>query len=211
MQGRLVRLLDVVGALVGIALSAPLFVIATLLILAEGRPVLFRQKRIGQNGCPFLILKFRTMRQGSGGPAITTAGDGRVTKAGGWLRALKIDELPQLMNVVRGEMSLIGPRPEVPEYVELDDQLWQKVLAVRPGITDLATLAFRNEEAMLGPDTDPGVYYRSVILPEKLRLNLQYQRSRSLPRDFKLLWMTARYSFFPQGFDRDRILRSFGA
>jgi lipopolysaccharide/colanic/teichoic acid biosynthesis glycosyltransferase len=206
------RLLDVTGALVALVVLAPLFALATLLILlSDGRPLLFRQRRIGKNGEPFLILKFRTMAAGSDGPAITTSDDGRVTKVGAWLRTLKIDELPQLVNVVSGEMSLIGPRPEVPEYVEFDDHRWRTVLAVRPGITDLATLAFRNEEAILGPATDPDAYYRSVILPEKLRLNLLYQQSRTHLRDFKLLWMTARYSFFPRGFDRDRILRSLGA
>ena len=98
-----------------------------------------------------------------------------------------------------------------PEYVEFDDHRWRTVLAVRPGITDLASLAFRNEEEILGPAPDPEAYYRSVILPEKLRLNLLYQQSRTLERDLKLLWMTARYSFFPRGFDRDRIMRSLGA
>ena len=206
------RLLDVTGALIALVVLAPLFALATLLILlSDGRPLLFRQRRIGKNGEPFLILKFRTMAAGSGGPAITTSDDGRVTRAGAWLRTLKIDELPQLVNVVLGEMSLIGPRPEVPEYVEFDDHRWRTVLAVRPGITDLASLAFRNEEAILGPATDPEAYYRSVILPEKLRLNLLYQQSRTHLRDFKLLWMTARYSFFPRGFDRDRIMRSLGA
>jgi lipopolysaccharide/colanic/teichoic acid biosynthesis glycosyltransferase len=199
----LMRLLDVAGALVAVVVLAPLFAIAALLILAgDGQPILFRQNRIGKRGEPFLILKFRTMREGNGGLAITTPCDRRVTGVGAWLRALKIDELPQLLNVLRGEMSLIGPRPEVPEYVALDDDLWQRVLEVSPGITDLASLAFRNE---------PDAYYRSVIRPEKLRLNLHYQRSRSLPRDLRLLWMTARYSFFPRGFDRDRIMRSLGA
>ena len=206
------RLLDIAGALAALVVLAPLFAVAALLLLVgDGRPVLFRQKRIGRRGEPFVILKFRTMREGSGGLAITTTGDRRVTRVGAWLRALKIDELPQLFNVLRGDMSLIGPRPEVPEYVTLDDDLWQSVLEVPPGITDLASLAFRNEEAILGPAADPDAYYRSVILPEKLRLNLHYQHSRSLRRDLKLLWMTARYSFFPRGFDRDRILRSLDA
>ena len=206
------RLLDVIGPLVALIVLTPLFALAALLILlSDGRPLLFRQQRVGRNGQAFLILKFRTMPVGSGGPPITTSSDGRVTKTGAWLRTLKIDELPQLVNVLRGEMSLIGPRPEVPEYVEFDDHRWRTVLAVRPGITDLASLAFRNEEEILGPAPDPEAYYRSVILPEKLRLNLLYQQSRTLVRDLKLLWMTARYSFFPRGFDRDRILRSLGA
>jgi lipopolysaccharide/colanic/teichoic acid biosynthesis glycosyltransferase len=206
------RAFDVVLAWSGLIVLSPLFAVAALLILCgDGRPVLFRQKRIGWHGESFLILKFRTMRTGGGGPAITAGGDRRITRAGAWLRWLKIDELPQLINVLRGDMSLIGPRPEVPEYVEFHQEVWRKVLAVRPGMTDLATLVFRNEEAILGPAADPDAYYRSVILPEKLRLNVQYQRARSLRRDLKLLWMTARYSFFPYGFDRKRIMQSLGA
>jgi lipopolysaccharide/colanic/teichoic acid biosynthesis glycosyltransferase len=206
------RLFDFIVAVLAIIVLAPLFAFATLLILvSDGRPLLFRHRRIGRNGKPFLVLKFRTMRNGASGLAITTSKDGRVTKAGAWLRKLKIDELPQLVNVLRGEMSLIGPRPEVAEYVEFNDQRWRRVLAVRPGITDLASLAFRDEEAILGPAPNPDAYYRFVILPEKLRLNLLYQQSRTLLRDVKLLWMTARYSFFPRGFDRDRIMRSLGA
>jgi len=205
------RLLDVIGALVALVVLAPLFALAALVILlSDGRPLLFRHRRIGRNGKPFLVLKFRTMRTGVSGLAITTSKDGRVTKTGAWMRRLKIDELPQLINVLRGEMSLIGPRPEVPEYIEFNDPRWRKVLAERPGITDLASLAFRDEEAILGPAPDPDSYYRSVILPEKLRLNLLYQQTRTLSRDFKLLWLTARYSFFPRGFDRDRIMRSLG-
>jgi len=206
------RLLDVIGALVALLVLAPLFALAALLILlSDGAPLLFRHRRIGRNGKPFLVLKFRTMRTGGSGLAITTSNDGRVTKTGAWLRRLKIDELPQLINVLRGEMSLIGPRPEVPEYIEFSDPRWRKVLAERPGITDLASLAFRDEEAILAPAPDPDAYYRSVILPEKLRLNLLYQQSRTPSRDLKLLLMTARYSFFPRGFDRDRIMRSLGA
>ncbi|HTD42646.1 MAG TPA: sugar transferase [Bryobacteraceae bacterium] len=205
------RLLDVIGALVALVVLAPLFALAALVIwLSDGRPLLFRHRRIGRNGKPFLVLKFRTMRTGVSGLAITTSNDGRVTKTGAWMRRLKIDELPQLINVLRGEMSLIGPRPEVPEYIEFNDPRWRKVLAERPGITDLASLAFRDEEAILEPAPDPDSYYRSVILPEKLRLNLLYQQTRTLSRDFKLLWLTARYSFFPRGFDRDRIMRSLG-
>src|SRR5262249_448291 len=156
----------------GLIVLSPVFLVAALLILAgDGWPVFFRQKRIGRNGERFLILKFRTMRMGGGGPPITARGDRRITRAGAWLSRLKVDDLPQLINVLRGDMSLIGPRPEVPEYVEFDDDLWQRVLQVQPGITDLASLAFLDEEAILGPAADPDVYYRSVVLPQKLRLN----------------------------------------
>lgn len=209
---RLFRACDVGVSLAALVLLAPLFAFCALLILLEdGTPVLFRQTRIGRYGVPFTILKFRSMRAGKKGIPITTSSDSRVTKVGSWLRALKIDELPQLMNVLQGSMSLIGPRPEVPEYVEFHDEIWRQVLEVRPGITDLASLAFRHEEVLLASAADPVEFYRSVVLPEKLRLNLQYHQSRSLLLDLKLLWMTARYSFFPAGFDRDRVLRALGA
>jgi lipopolysaccharide/colanic/teichoic acid biosynthesis glycosyltransferase len=187
-------------ALCGVVLLAPLFALATLLILADdGPPVLFRQRRIGKQGRPFTMLKFRSMRAGLQGMPLTVQDDRRVTAAGAWLRAFKIDELPQLFNVLHGSMGLIGPRPEVPECVAFEDELWCRVLELRPGITDLASLAFRQEEAILGPLPDPEAYYRSVLLPEKLRLNLQYERSRSLGRDLKLLWLTVRYAFSPGG------------
>jgi lipopolysaccharide/colanic/teichoic acid biosynthesis glycosyltransferase len=206
------RLFDITVALSGLIVLSPLFAVAALVIwLEDGRPIIFRQARIGMSGRPFLILKFRTMRSEAGGPAITARGDRRITRAGAWLRRFKIDELPQLINVLSGEMGLIGPRPEVPEFVEADNHLWREVLGVRPGITDLASLTFRNEETILGEAANPAAHYRSVILPEKLRLNLQYQRSRSLSRDVKLLWMTGRYSFFPRGFSRERILRLLGS
>jgi len=147
----------------------------------------------------------------NGGSASTAAGDRRVTLVGAKLRKYKLDELPQFFCVLRGHMSLIGPRPEVPEYVEPSDDLWEAVLQMRPGITDLASLAFRNEEDMLAEAEDPETLYRSSVLPEKLRLNIAYQRSRSLRRDLKLLWMTARYSFYPKGFDRNRVMGALGA
>lgn len=212
LAGHLSRSFDITVALAAVVLLAPVFAAVALLIVLEDRgPVLFRQTRIGRHGKPFTILKFRSMRDAGGGSPITAGRDPRVTRVGGWMRALKIDELPQLINVLQGAMSLIGPRPEVPEYVDLDDPLWQRVLQAQPGITDLATLVFRDEEALLASASDPVAHYRSVILPQKLRLNVQYQESRSAMRDLKLLCMTARYSFFPRGFNRERILKSLRA
>ena len=205
------RLIASVVSVAGLILLSPLLTGAALLILAcDGRPILFRQTRLGLGGRPFRILKFRSMRNNTEGRPITTSRDHRVTAAGAWLRRFKIDELPQLVNVLVGDMSLIGPRPEVPEFVDHEDNLWREVLGVRPGITDLASLTFRDEEAILGAAANPAVHYRSVILPEKLRLNLQDQRTRSPSRDLKLLWLTGRYSFFPRGFSRERILRALG-
>jgi len=210
-NSRLMRALDAAGSLSALVLFSPLLaIVALLILLRDGRPVLFRQTRIGRKGKPFCILKFRTMHSGISGHPLTALNDRRITGIGRWLRKFKVDELPQLWNVLRGDMSLIGPRPEVAEFVELQDHRWRTVLEVRPGVTDLASLAFRDEEDLLDPAADLETYYRSVILPQKLHLNLHYQKSRTLSRDLKLLWMTARYSFFPHGFDRDRILRSLG-
>jgi lipopolysaccharide/colanic/teichoic acid biosynthesis glycosyltransferase len=199
-----------IGLAALIALAPVLFAVAVVVLVNDGRPLFFHQKRVGRNGRLFEIWKFRTMRTANQGCAITAAGDERVTGAGVWLRKLKLDELPQLFNVVKGDMSLIGPRPEVPEFVELNDAVWQAVLAVRPGITDLASLLYRDEEQILKPETDPAEFYRAAVLPAKLRLNLQYLETRSWRRDMKLLWLTARYSFFPRGFDPHRVARSFG-
>ncbi len=206
------RALDIAASATALILLSPLFALAAICIaLDDGGSILYRQRRIGRNGRPFRILKFRSMSAGSTGSAITASGDQRVTRVGAWLRRYKLDELPQFLNVLRGEMSLIGPRPEVPRYVDPSDDTWRCVLQVRPGITDLASLVFRDEEDLFDPTADPDIYYRSVLLPQKLHLNLAYLESRSIRRDLQLLWMTARYSFLPHGFDRERIARAFGA
>ena len=206
----LFRVLDAAAAFTMLVLLAPLLLLLSFAILVvDGRPILFRQQRIGRNGRPFLIYKFRTMRRAkSRNPAITVANDQRITATGAWLRRFKLDELPQLYNVLRGDMGLIGPRPEVPEYVQLDDTLWRAVLRSRPGITDLASLAYRDEENLLLPAADPEAYYRTVILPAKLRLSVAYQESRSLRRDVRLLCLTMRYCLFPGGFDPKKVLRA---
>ena len=162
-------------ALAGLALLSP--VLATLalwILLCDGAPVLFSQMRVGRLGKHFRIWKFRTMRPGAAGGSITAAGDTRITAAGAVLRKFKLDELPQLFNVLRGDMSLVGPRPEMPEYVDRESPMWQAVLQVPPGITDLATLVYRDEEALLSAHSDTDRFYREAVLPAKLRLNLAY-------------------------------------
>jgi len=144
-----------------------------------------------------------------GGPAITAGGDKRITAIGKVLRRYKLDELPQLWNVVRGDMSLIGPRPEVPEFVNLERPEWRGILSVRPGIADLATLVYRNEEEILARASEPERFYREVVLPEKMALSLHCIRARSIRFDLKLLALTLRYSFMPHGFDAARIRRAF--
>ncbi len=182
-------------------LSPLLAAIALAVLLGSGWPVLFRQTRVGQEGKTFQLLKFRTMRSGKSGPSITARGDSRITDVGRFLRKFKLDELPQLWNVVRGEMSLVGPRPEVPQFVDMNDPVWRSVLHVRPGITDPASIAFRNEEEILAQAADPIAFYKSSILPAKLALNLSYIENKSFLRDIKVLAQTARCAIFPGGQD----------
>jgi lipopolysaccharide/colanic/teichoic acid biosynthesis glycosyltransferase len=206
------RIVDCVAALFALIALAPILAgIALAIRITDGSPILFRQSRVGREGRLFQILKFRTMRSDVAGGTITAASDVRITGLGRWLRKFKLDELPQFFNVLRGEMSLIGPRPEVPDYVELSSPIWREVLASRPGITDLATLAYRDEEHLLSAVADSDVYYRSVILPAKLHLNLAYERSRGVAADVRLLWMTMHYSLRPERFDREHVLQIFHA
>lgn len=191
-----------------LAASPALLAIALAVRWWDGRPVFFRQERIGRGGRPFRLWKFRTMSNRNEGTAITASGDPRVTRLGRWLRAYKLDELPQLWNVARGDMSLIGPRPEVPCYVDAASPVWQAVHRVRPGVTDLATLVYRDEERILAAFTDPERGYREAVLPAKLKLNLEYLERRSALTDLKLLALTVRYSLLPRGFDAERVKRS---
>ena len=205
------RVFDVASAALGLLVLMPVFVmLALIVILRDGLPVLFSQTRVGRNGKPFRIWKFRTMRAGNRGSVITAAGDSRVTRIGAGLRRHKVDELPQLFNVLKGDMSLVGPRPEVPEYVQTGAPMWQAVLQVRPGITDLASLVYRDEEELLGTSDDSEAFYRERVLPAKLLLNLTYLRTRSFRQDLTLIWLTIRYSLYPERFDPDLIQKTFG-
>lgn len=201
---------DRTAAGLGLLAFSPVMVCAAAAIVIEdGFPILYRQKRVGLNGKPFWCLKLRSMRTANAGSKITASADPRVTRVGRLLRAYKLDELPQLFNVLRGEMSLIGPRPEVPVFVDLEDPLWRSVLSVRPGLSDLASLVYRQEERVLAGVSDPESFYRSHLLPRKLRLSSFYIQQRSILLDLKLLYLTARYSFFPFRFEPARVLRSF--
>jgi len=203
------RILDFTLSLLGLLLVAPLLMLLALAILcAEGRPIFFRQFRIGQHGKPFRIWKFRTMRDLSSGTKVTAKADQRVTSIGKLLRRYKLDELPQLLNVLSGDMSFVGPRPEVPYFVRLEDPAWRSVLSVKPGITDAASLLYRDEEAILGGRPDPESYYKEVILPAKLELNMRHLASRSVMRDLKLLAMTIQCSFFPTTRDAQRVRKA---
>jgi lipopolysaccharide/colanic/teichoic acid biosynthesis glycosyltransferase len=190
--------------------SFPLVAVCALIIfLGDRGPILFRQCRIGKNGKPFLLLKLRTMKASSNIGNLTSRGDTRITRVGGLLRQYKFDEIPQLLNVFRGEMSFVGPRPEVPEYVNLLDPRWQAVLSVRPGIVDLASLAFRNEEDLLSQQTDIETFYREWLLPRKLDLSAHYIRSRSPRMDARLIALTFRHVTLKGGLDPQKLAKQF--
>jgi lipopolysaccharide/colanic/teichoic acid biosynthesis glycosyltransferase len=190
------RLFDLLGAAVSLLLLAPLLALLALLIkLDSAGPVFFRQERVGQGGRPFRIHKFRTMVADAPmrGPAITAAGDPRVTRFGRWLRASKLDELPQLIDVLAGHMSLVGPRPEVPRYVALyPPDLRARVLAVRPGITDPVSLDFADEGHLLAQAPDPEREYVQVVMPAKLQASAAYAEAATLRSDLRVLTQTLR-------------------
>ena len=204
------RGLDIIIAAAGLLLLSPLLLLTGVAIALEDRfPILFKQWRVGQEGSLFQLIKFRSMRREAEGDRITAADDVRITRVGKTLRRFKLDELPQLWNVLKGEMSLIGPRPELPAFVDLGDPLWNAVIRVKPGITDLASLVYRNEEQILQCTESPERYYCDVVLPAKLNLNLYYLQNRSFWLDLKLLLLTVRFSFIPSGFDSDNVKRLF--
>lgn len=187
------RLFDLLLSAALLLLTAPLLLlIAAWVKLDSPGPALFLQQRVGRGGVPFTIHKFRTMRANAGGPGLTIGEDARITRAGRWLRRLKLDELPQLWDVLRGAMSLVGPRPDLPHYVaQYPAELRDIVLSVRPGITDPASLQFRHEAELLAAAADPEREYRERILPAKLRLSADYVRQASLWTDLKLVARTA--------------------
>lgn len=189
--GLVKRLFDIVASALGLLLLSPVLLAAAVWVkLDSPGPALFRQTRVGRFGKPFTIHKFRTMRVVPGA-AITVGADPRITRAGHLLRQTKLDELPQLWDVLRGAMSLVGPRPELPHYVALyPADLRERVLAVRPGITDPASLAFSHEAELLAAAADPEREYREVVLPAKLRLSADYAASASLAADLRLILAT---------------------
>lgn len=187
------RLFDIFWATAGLLLLWPVFLAVALLCKLEDRgPVFFRQERVGWKGRPFRIWKFRTMVIDAErlGPSLTVGCDPRITRIGRWLRQSKLDELPQLINVLLGEMSLVGPRPEVPFYVGMYSEEQRRVLDLRPGITDLASLKFRRESDLLATAEDPGRTYLEEIMPEKIQINLRYAAQAGLLQDFKVILMT---------------------
>jgi lipopolysaccharide/colanic/teichoic acid biosynthesis glycosyltransferase len=188
------RAFDLVVSFCGLLVLSPVMLICAVLVwLTSEGPVFFRQERMGRNGKPFHILKFRSMVQNapSLGGALTAGRDPRVTRVGAFLRKTKLDELPQLINVFKGEMSFVGPRPEVRKYVEKYPEDYAELLRVRPGITDIASLKYRHETEILGQYPDPEKAYVEVVLPDKIALGKEYIRRSSLWLDLKLILMTA--------------------
>jgi lipopolysaccharide/colanic/teichoic acid biosynthesis glycosyltransferase len=187
------RALDLIFAVLGLILLAPLLAVIALVIkFGDGGPVFFAQQRIGQFGVLFRMYKFRTMVVNAEqiGLALTTRNDPRITRVGEWLRRTKLDELPQLWNVVKGDMSLVGPRPEVPRYVALYTAEQRRVLDVRPGITDPASISFIDESSLLSASNAPETEYANNILPLKLSANLAYAERATIASDLVVIAKT---------------------
>ncbi|QIG89174.1 sugar transferase [Chryseobacterium sp. POL2] len=187
------RFFDIVLSLIGIIVLIPVYIIIAIAISLDSKGgVIYRQKRIGRNSVPFDVLKFRTMRPDSFSKGALTVGDRdpRVTKVGYFLRKYKLDELPQLFNVLLGDMSFVGPRPEVEKYTKLYNEEQKKVLSVRPGITDNASIKYRNESELLAKSQNPEQTYIDVIMPEKLTINLDYIEDNNVFKDIKIIFDT---------------------
>ncbi len=186
------RTFDAILASAGLLVLSPVFAVVSLLVKIDSAgPVFFRQERVGRRFRPFTIYKFRTMRdRASWGRAISVGDDDRVTRVGRVLRRLKIDELPQLVNVVRGDMSLVGPRPELPQFVDMFREEYVDILEARPGLTDFASIEYRHEAALLALVADPEAEYVNRILPDKIRLSREYVRRASIALDLRLIFET---------------------
>jgi lipopolysaccharide/colanic/teichoic acid biosynthesis glycosyltransferase len=187
------RCLDIIGGLTGLLVLFPVLAATWFAVVLEsGLPGLFRQRRMGQGKREFTLLKLRSMtvQRGTERGSFDVGSSARVTRVGKLLRKTKLDELPQLWNVLVGDMSLVGPRPEVRKWVEAYPERWAKVLTVRPGITDPASIEFRNEEELLAAAPDPETYYRTVILPRKLDLYERYVDDRTFRGDIAIILKT---------------------
>ena len=190
---KVIRFFDFVLSLVGLVILAPIFIVLAAWIKIDSvGPVFYKQIRVGQNGKDFGLFKFRSMVVDADKKGLITVGgrDPRITRSGYFIRKYKLDELPQLINVLVGDMSLVGPRPEVKKYVELYTDEQQKVLSVKPGITDYASIEYMDENEILGKSTDPEKTYIEEIMPEKIKYNMKYIKNRSLIEYFKIIFLT---------------------
>lgn len=183
---------DRVVSLFGLLFALPILLVVAIIIrikMPDG-PVFFCQKRVGQYGKLFTMVKFRTMSVGHNGSSVSVAGESRITPLGAFLRKYKLDELPELWNVLKGDMSFVGPRPDVPGYADKLEGEDRKILLLKPGITGPATLKYRNEEELLALQPDPQKYNDEVIFPDKVRINLEYLRNHSLAGDILIIFET---------------------
>lgn len=193
------RYLECILAFCGLLALSPLLILCVLLVrVSSAGPLLFRQNRVGRGGKVFTLYKFRTMFVARKGLLITAKTDRRITSVGKFLRKTKLDELPELYNVLRGDMSFVGPRPEVVEFVDFANPLWEKILAVRPGITDPVTLRLRNEESFLACVVDKEKFYREVIQPYKLNGYTKYLKVKSSKNDLKIIVKTFKVILLPK-------------
>ncbi len=200
------RFCEVLLAFGGLLVLSPVLLLCSVLVLfSRPGPILFRQLRVGRNGKVFLLFKFRTMVTKNAGLLITAENDQRVTSVGRFLRKTKLDELPELFNVLIGDMSFVGPRPEVSEFVDKSNPLWQEILKARPGITDPVTLQLRNEEKFLATVDNKEAFYREVIQPFKLNGSLEYLRKKSITNDVKIIAKTVRSVVFPKALSKQAV------
>ncbi|MBK9670916.1 MAG: sugar transferase [Bacteroidetes bacterium] len=189
------RAFDFILSTVGLLILSPVYVLLAILILLDSKGgVFYRQQRVGRNNHDFYIYKFRTMQQGAEKKGLLTVGakDSRITRVGYFLRKYKLDELPQLLNVLKGDMSFVGPRPEVRRYVNLYTTQQMQVLSVRPGITDYASIAYSNESELLKRAADPEKFYIETVFPAKLELNLKYIAEKNFWKDIQLIFLTVK-------------------
>ena len=189
----MIRFFDFILSLVGLVVLAPIFIVLAIWIKIDSKgPVFYKQVRVGQNGIDFGLFKFRSMVVDADKKGLITVGgrDPRITRSGYFIRKYKLDELPQLINVLVGDMSLVGPRPEVRKYVDLYTDEQQKVLSVKPGITDYASIEYMDENEILGKSSDPEKTYIEEIMPEKIKYNMKYINNKSLFEYFKIILLT---------------------
>ena len=187
------RIFDIIFSAAGLLILLPVFIIVAIVIKLDSKgPVFYKQSRVGKNNKDFSLYKFRTMNPDSDKKGLLTVGgrDPRITRSGYYLRKFKLDELPQLINVLIGEMSFVGPRPEVRKYVDIYTEEQRKVLDVSPGITDVASIKYKNENELLEKADDPEKYYIEIIMPDKIDLNLEYINQRSVFKDLKVILKT---------------------
>lgn len=189
----MIRFFDVLFSILGLIILSPVYLFLAIWIKTDSAgPIFYKQNRVGKGGCDFNLYKFRSMRIGSDKNGLLTVGekDSRITRSGYFIRKFKLDELPQLINVLKGEMSIVGPRPEVRKYVDLYDENQRKVLLIRPGITDYASIIYSNENQILAQYSDPEKAYTEIVMPDKIRLNLKYINNYTALNYFKIVLKT---------------------